>query len=144
MFTLWLNLLIESEKPSFSTFFAISRLRGLTFLCLLPLIIFTLYHRLHCLVFKVQLILSLTLSRLVEMRRIELLTPCLQGRCSPSWATPPNEFNWKLTMENWKFWIEIPGLCKSFDHTLKFVQIVISFWPPRTLYPKIIKNLALA
>ena len=27
---------------------------------------------------------------LVEMRRIELLTPCLQGRCSPSWATPPN------------------------------------------------------
>ena len=25
----------------------------------------------------------------VEMRRIELLTPCLQGRCSPSWATPP-------------------------------------------------------
>ena len=27
------------------------------------------------------------------MRRIELLTPCLQGRCSPSWATPPN-FHW--------------------------------------------------
>lgn len=25
----------------------------------------------------------------VEMRRIELLTPCVQGRCSPSWATPP-------------------------------------------------------
>ena len=23
------------------------------------------------------------------MRRIELLTPCLQSRCSPSWATPP-------------------------------------------------------
>ena len=31
----------------------------------------------------------LTFVRLVEMRRIELLTPCLQGRCSPSWATPP-------------------------------------------------------
>ena len=30
------------------------------------------------------------LFELVEMRRIELLTPCLQGRCSPSWATPPN------------------------------------------------------
>ena len=30
------------------------------------------------------------LCELVEMRRIELLTPCLQGRCSPSWATPPN------------------------------------------------------
>ena len=26
------------------------------------------------------------------MRRIELLTPCLQGRCSPSWATPPVRF----------------------------------------------------
>ena len=31
----------------------------------------------------------------VEMRRIELLTPCLQGRCSPSWATPPY-FNLRL------------------------------------------------
>ena len=29
------------------------------------------------------------LRPLVEMRRIELLTPCLQSRCSPSWATPP-------------------------------------------------------
>ena len=29
------------------------------------------------------------LSESMEMRRIELLTPCLQGRCSPSWATPP-------------------------------------------------------
>ena len=35
------------------------------------------------------------LFELVEMRRIELLTPCLQGRCSPSWATPPN-FSWYL------------------------------------------------
>ena len=26
---------------------------------------------------------------LVEMKRFELLTPCVQGRCSPSWATPP-------------------------------------------------------
>ena len=23
------------------------------------------------------------------MERFELLTPCLQGRCSPNWATPP-------------------------------------------------------
>ena len=35
------------------------------------------------------------LFELVEMRRIELLTPCLQGRCSPSWATPPN-WVWRL------------------------------------------------
>ena len=27
--------------------------------------------------------------KVVETKRIELLTPCLQGRCSPSWATPP-------------------------------------------------------
>ena len=33
---------------------------------------------------------SLCPSPLVEMRRIKLLTPCLQGRCSPSWATPPS------------------------------------------------------
>ena len=36
---------------------------------------------------------SAALRCLVEMRRIELLTPCLQGRCSPSWATPP-KFVW--------------------------------------------------
>ena len=29
------------------------------------------------------------LSPLVEMMGIEPMTPCLQGRCSPSWATPP-------------------------------------------------------
>ena len=28
----------------------------------------------------------------VEMERFELLTPCLQGRCSPNWATPPFGF----------------------------------------------------
>ena len=28
-------------------------------------------------------------DRLVEMMGIEPMTPCLQGRCSPSWATPP-------------------------------------------------------
>ena len=26
----------------------------------------------------------------VEVRRFELLTPCVQGRCSPSWAIPPH------------------------------------------------------
>ena len=30
------------------------------------------------------------LKWLVEMRGFEPLTPCLQGRCSPNWATPPN------------------------------------------------------
>ena len=26
---------------------------------------------------------------MVEIKRFELLTPCVQGRCSPSWAIPP-------------------------------------------------------
>ena len=34
----------------------------------------------------------LFLLPLVEMKRFELLTPCLQGRCSPNWATPPGLF----------------------------------------------------
>ena len=82
-----------------------------TFLNLLSLSHFSKYHYL---VFKVQMVglggLEPPTSRLsgvrsnllsyrpfssykptvVEMRRIELLTPCLQGRCSPSWATPPD------------------------------------------------------
>ena len=29
------------------------------------------------------------LKKMVETSGIEPLTPCLQGRCSPSWATPP-------------------------------------------------------
>ena len=33
--------------------------------------------------------LSLFLSEVVEMNGIEPMTPCLQRRCSPSWATPP-------------------------------------------------------
>ena len=33
--------------------------------------------------------LSHSYFKLVETNRIELSTPCLQGRCSPSWATPP-------------------------------------------------------
>ena len=39
-------------------------------------------------------------SNLVEMRRIELLTPCLQGRCSPSWATPPYTWVFNLSLRN--------------------------------------------
>ena len=29
------------------------------------------------------------MSNMVEVRRVELLTPCLQGRCSTNWAIPP-------------------------------------------------------
>ena len=45
---------------------------------------------------------------MVEMRRIELLTPCLQGRCSPSWATPP-------------YWLHLlPGFLDSVDECWPF------------------------
>ena len=37
---------------------------------------------------------SRSLFPLVEMKGFEPLTPCLQGRCSPSWATPP--LSWVL------------------------------------------------
>ena len=42
---------------------------------------------------------------LVEMRRIELLTPCVQSRCSPSWATPPYQRLWTLAFASpfWRF-----------------------------------------
>ena len=40
--------------------------------------------------FRRPVVVSVFRRPVVEMRRIELLTPCLQGRCSPSWATPPN------------------------------------------------------
>ena len=41
---------------------------------------------------------------LVEMMGIEPMTPCLQGRCSPSWATPPSvwvSFSF-LLISHWK------------------------------------------
>ena len=39
---------------------------------------------------KLKFLGSLTQSvRLVEIMRFELMTPCLQGRCSPNWAIPP-------------------------------------------------------
>ena len=42
---------------------------------------------------------------MVEMKGFEPLTPCLQGRCSPNWATPPNGiFNspWKSNNNNFE------------------------------------------
>ena len=33
---------------------------------------------------------AFAVKSLVEIKRFELLTPCLQGRCSPNWAIPPH------------------------------------------------------
>ena len=43
----------------------------------------------------------LKLALLVEMMGFEPMTPCLQGRCSPSWATPPFKGFITTVPENW-------------------------------------------
>ena len=66
------------------------------------------------------------------MRRIELLTPCLQGRCSPSWATPP--FRLLLRANPFHYFVKTPR------HTLSIVFVVLphtekatlSDWPLRS------------
>ena len=42
--------------------------------------------------------LMLSLWKMVEMKGFEPLTPCLQGRCSPNWATPP--FSWVCSLRS--------------------------------------------
>ena len=39
--------------------------------------------------FQSTMVSELSLSYRMETTRFELVTPCLQGRCSPNWATPP-------------------------------------------------------
>ena len=62
----------------------------------------------------------LSTQTLVEMRRIELLTPCLQGRCSPSWATPPNSC-WYVVKTasayNRIAFVVFPCLNKNYSHS---------------------------
>ena len=47
-----------------------------------------------------------SLSPMVEMMGFEPMTPCLQGRCSPNWATPPYCFGVL-------FWVSVPFPRKS-------------------------------
>ena len=52
---------------------------------------------------------------LVEIMRFELMTPCLQGRCSPNWAIPPHEAcfecpKWAFKIKQYtknEFWVTI-------------------------------------
>ena len=51
-----------------------------------------LYHKCsleHYLMSCLSLMYSVFKVQMVEMRGVEPLTPCLQGKCSPNWATPP-------------------------------------------------------
>ena len=57
-----------------------------------PISLFALFHFLKKQNLSVFLLGRRNL-RLVEMMGFEPMTPCLQGRCSPSWATPPF-FKW--------------------------------------------------
>ena len=41
---------------------------------------------------------------MVEMKGFEPLTPCLQGRCSPNWATPPKGFSTVPGNRTTTFW----------------------------------------
>ena len=52
------------------------------------LIIQYFYHTIQLFPY-LQCFITILWSFLVEVRRFELLTPCLQSRCSPSWAIPP-------------------------------------------------------
>ena len=66
----------------------------LTYRYLLPLLlsIFVVIFILHYIVFNVQYFSHeiIFFNLMVEIKRFELLTPCLQGRCSPNWAIPPS------------------------------------------------------
>ena len=67
--------------------------------------------------------ISRSLSPLVEMMGIEPMTPCLQGRCSPSWATPPSRVNekWRVKSEKWRVLVEKASLF------LHLIFIILSF-----------------
>ena len=52
--------------------------------------------------------------RLVEMMGIEPMTPCLQGRCSPSWATPPFYWGIPFSLSEWSLKIEQQAICTHY------------------------------
>ena len=81
----WLNLLVLSlcdplalqlSKNNYFERSALAQLVYLNFLIKIP---------------KFLNLNSQILNALLEVRGFEPLTPCLQSRCSPSWATPPRE-----------------------------------------------------
>ena len=58
---------------------------------------YSIIYHLFCVKFSRYILL---ISQQMEMERFELLTPCLQGRCSPNWATPPF-FLWRTLHKKW-------------------------------------------
>ena len=66
-------------------------------------------------------------SPLVEMRRIELLTPCLQGRCSPSWATPPYQSE-ELRVKSEDFTVYFLLFFVLLLAGLQTILLITTFW----------------
>ena len=61
---------------------------------------------------------------LVEMMGFEPMTPCLQGRCSPSWATPPLLWAWEFLLCG--FLHLFSGSGNGFIRSLSCVSIELS------------------
>ena len=61
-------------------------------------------------------------KNMVEMMGIEPMTPCLQGRCSPSWATPPY---WDVQSLKIEQQIEFPPR----KHSLTFQGFCFGLFP---------------
>ena len=60
----------------------------------------------RCLSFSLALLFA-RFFELVEMMGFEPMTPCLQGRCSPNWATPPcGSEEWIVNSEKWRVSVE--------------------------------------
>ena len=65
------------------------------------------------------------LRKMVEMKGFEPLTPCLQGRCSPNWATPPYSGLYLRTL-NWILTIEQQNL--SVQRVIHIYQVFVLIW----------------
>ena len=79
------------------------------------------------------------LSLLVEMMGFEPMTPCLQGRCSPSWATPPYRVFLFTVPENWTtgdllnlFLVKSIWVLREYLHILTFT--IERRWSSRTFW----------
>ena len=69
------------------------------------MIVFTTICSFHILI-RFSMSICRTVRFVVEMMGFEPMTPCLQGRCSPSWATPPywmvrSYFSYLVRIEDW-------------------------------------------
>ena len=77
--------------------------------------------------------LSCTTHYQMEMERFELLTPCLQGRCSPNWATPPLGKSFYLIYQLVYFYFKPVGLSGPFLPSSDYPQKRLNSFKPMGL-----------